>query len=74
MPRKKSRRAYTKADVKYAVDALKLAGEQPAYFKHSPDGGFRIVFCDPSAAPGKDVPTDDTELAGWDDVVPNGQA
>lgn len=61
MPRKK--RTYTKADVKYAVDALKLAGEQPAYFKHSPDGGFRIAFRDPSEAK-KPSPA-----SVWDDVL-----
>lgn len=60
MPRKK--RSYTKADVKYAFEAVQMAGKEPAYFKHCTDGGFRVVVRDPSE-PAKTEPAND-----WDNA------
>lgn len=72
MPRR--RRTYGKADIKLVWDLLEAQGKEPLYVKHCADGGFRVVCRAYLEAKGKSEPSDEPALAGWDDVVPHGQA
>lgn len=69
------KRSYTASDINLVWKTLEAQGKEPMYVKHCADGGFRVVCRAYLNATRKDASNDDEPaLAGWDDVVSNGQA
>ncbi|MBS0269483.1 MAG: hypothetical protein JSS54_10950 [Proteobacteria bacterium] len=72
MPRKKSAIPSAAVVLKAIAAFEKATGKNVVQVKFHPDGSFRLMTSDHIAK--NKEPDGNPALAGWDDVVPNGQA